>query len=243
MNSIKPYYAFGIDAPPIILAFGIAAFFLFSLSFIFYVYDFSWLVWVILSALAVYSMINAILMLISSLWGKIRQAEVLITLLSIKGHEKVLDVGCGRGLLLIKMAQKLTTGNGAGLDIWSQTDQWKNSKDNTRKNIEIAGLGNTISLIDGDARALPFKDNTFDIVTSSLVVHNLATAHDRKTAIQEMVRVLVPGGTLLIQDFQYTNDYFNIMKQLNLVNVKRSKLYFNMFPPVRIVTATKNSIY
>jgi ubiquinone/menaquinone biosynthesis C-methylase UbiE len=51
------------------------------------------------------------------------------------------------------------------------------------------------------ASALPFPDSSFDVVVSSLTMHHLAPA-DQLPAIQEMRRVLRPGGTLLIAEFQ-----------------------------------------
>ena len=60
-----------------------------------------------------------------SKYGKVRERERLLDLLTWTGRERVLDVGCGRGLLLIGAAKRLTTGGGgsaAGIDLWQQED-------------------------------------------------------------------------------------------------------------------------
>ena len=51
------------------------------------------------------------------------------------------------------------------------------------------------------AEALPFEAATFDVVTSTLVIHHI-TPGNRATALAEMARVLRPGGHLLVADFR-----------------------------------------
>src|ERR1700722_2676471 len=57
-------------------------------------------------------------MLASSLVGKKRVRDRLVTALALSGNERVLDAGCGRGLALIACAKKLTTGETVGIDLW-----------------------------------------------------------------------------------------------------------------------------
>jgi len=52
-----------------------------------------------------------------------------------------------------------------------------------------------------DITALPFPGGSFDVVTSALAIHNIPAARDRYRALDEAVRVLRPGGHLLIADF------------------------------------------
>lgn len=60
-----------------------------------------------------------------------------------------------------------------------------------------AELGITAELLEGDAQALPFQDNSFDTVVCAL---SLCSIPDPAVAISEMKRVLVPGGRLLLLD-------------------------------------------
>lgn len=52
----------------------------------------------------------------------------------------------------------------------------------------------------GDLTVPPFDDNSFDLVVSSFAIHNIPARAGRKKAIDEAVRVLRPGGRLLIAD-------------------------------------------
>jgi ubiquinone/menaquinone biosynthesis C-methylase UbiE len=65
---------------------------------------------------------------------------------------------------------------------------------------KAADLSLDIKLIEGLAQSLPFEDNSFDLVTSTLFFHHLET-EDKQRALQEVLRVLRPGGRLLIADW------------------------------------------
>lgn len=183
-------------------------------------------------------LIPAMLMILSSLWGKKRQRDILLNQYPWKGDETVLDVGCGRGLLVIGAAKRLTTGKAYGIDIWSGKDLSGNAKAATRRNCELEAVSEKITLLDADARKMPFEDEMFDVIVSSMVVHNIDKA-GRKKAIDEMIRVCKKGGVILIQDFQCTKEYVQLLQEAGLKKVSISGLYWNIFPPVKIVNAHK----
>src|SRR5262245_27306789 len=58
--------------------------------------------------------------------GKLKSREQLLDRISWSGHEHVLDVGCGRGLLLNGAAKRLKTGSATGIDIWQAEDLTNN---------------------------------------------------------------------------------------------------------------------
>src|SRR5207248_9652552 len=60
----------------------------------------------------------AVWMLWDSKIGKVRERERLLDNVAWRGDERVLDVGCGRGLMLVGAAKRLTTGRAVGVDIW-----------------------------------------------------------------------------------------------------------------------------
>jgi arsenite methyltransferase len=151
----------------------------------------------------------------------------------------VLDVGCGRGLLLVGAAKRLTSGRAIGLDLWRRQDQAGNDPAATLANAKAEGVAERVELRDGDARRLPFDDQAFDVVVSSMALHNIPGAAGRATAVDEIVRVLKPGGHLAILDFRHTEQYAAVLAAAGLGDVHRSQRRFGMYPPVRVVTATK----
>src|SRR5205823_1815953 len=133
--------------------------------------------------------------------------EALLDWLPWRGDEQVLDVGCGRGLFLVAAARRLKSGKATGVDIWQKVDQTGNRPEATWANARAEGVADRIEVRDGDARGLPFEDASFDVVLSSLALHNIPDAAGREQAVQEIDRVLKPGGRLLIWDIQATAEY------------------------------------
>jgi ubiquinone/menaquinone biosynthesis C-methylase UbiE len=182
---------------------------------------------------------TAAAMLHSSRRGKLVERDRLLDGLELDGDEDVLDVGCGRGLLLIGAARRLRAGRAVGIDIWSAVDQSDNRRDATLANAEAEGVGDRVEVVDGDMRALPFADASFDAVVSSLAIHNVHDAADRERACHEIVRVLRPGGRVAVLDLRATGDYALAFEDFGLVDVTRSGRSFRMYPPVRLVTARR----
>lgn len=120
-----------------------------------------------------------------------------------RGDERVLDVGCGRGLMLVGAAGRLTTGTAVGVDLWRAEDQADNTPEAALENARREGVADRVRVETGDARALPFADASFDAVPSHWVVHNLPSADDRARALDEMLRVLQPGGVLVLADIAH----------------------------------------
>lgn len=123
------------------------------------------------------------------------------------GAEQVLDVGCGRGLMLVGAAQRLITGLAVGVDLWRESDQTGNTPAAALENARREGVTARVRVDTGDARALPFPDASADVVVSHWVVHNLDDASDRKRALDEMWRVLRPGGVIALADIAHVSSY------------------------------------
>jgi ubiquinone/menaquinone biosynthesis C-methylase UbiE len=178
-------------------------------------------------------------MIWSSKIGKYREREEILDLVSIEGNETVLDVGCGRGLLLNSAARRLFTGEAVGIDIWRKEDQSGNDPDVTRANAEAEGVADRIEILSSDMRKMPFRDNLFDIVVSNIAIHNLHSLEDRKAALQEIVRVLRPGGRMAISDFRNMVEYVGCLASMRVDDIQTVGPHYRMFPPVRIVTGRK----
>ena len=68
---------------------------------------------------------------------------------------------------------RLKTGRVTGIDLWSTHDQSGNSREVTLRNASLEGVATGSTIETGDMRALPFPDATFDLVVSSLAIHNI----------------------------------------------------------------------
>lgn len=179
------------------------------------------------------------LMVWSSRSGKLRQRERLIDRLGLAGHEAVLDVGCGRGLLLNGVAKRLPNGKAFGIDLWQVADQSGNSPEATLANVKAENVDDRVEIRTADMRELPFPDGSMDAAVSSLAIHNIPDRDGRAKAIREIVRVLKRGGKLALQDFRNTDEYIETLRELGWKDVRLSRPTLLIFPPVRIVSGTK----
>jgi ubiquinone/menaquinone biosynthesis C-methylase UbiE len=182
---------------------------------------------------------QALLMLWTSLRGKRIAARQLVDRAGLIGGENLLAVGCGRGLLLIEAARRLSRGRASGLDLWNAEDLSGNTHAAAQANARAAGVDARVALHDGDMRAMPFGDGEFDVVLSSMAIHNVYDAAGRRQALAEIVRVLRPGGVALLQDFRHTREYVAALSQAGLVVHRRLVAPWLMYPLTWRVEARK----
>ena len=150
-------------------------------------------------------------------------AEILLSL-HLRGDERVLDLGCGRGAVLLMVAKLLPRGRAVGIDLWKTSDQSGNSFEVTRRNAQLESVADRVELRTGDMRALPFEDESFDLVLSSLAIHNIPEAAGRAMAIDDTVRVLRRGGRVAIVDINATSEYEARLRERGMVDVERRAL-------------------
>jgi arsenite methyltransferase len=181
---------------------------------------------------------GGILMLLYAKWGKFRHRDLMLNMLRWRGDERVLDVGTGRGLLLIGAARRLTTGTATGIDVWSTKDLSGNSLARTQANIDVEDVASKVDLKSDDARKLSFPDASFDVILSNLCIHNIPQAEGRAQACREIARVLKPGGIALISDFINTGAYQKTFASCGL-KVSRTQINPLTFPWLRVVRAEK----
>ena len=184
------------------------------------------------------SIAGGVLMLLYSKFMKFRHRDKMLGMIDWCGDERVLDVGCGAGLLLIGAAKRLTTGKATGVDVWSKVDLSANARERTLRNVAMEGVGQKTEVLDGDATAMKFADGMFDVVVSNLVIHNIPSREERDKACREIARVLKPGGVAVISDFVKTKEYQAQFVKAGL-QLTRTRWSWGTFPPLRVIVARK----
>ena len=172
--------------------------------------------------------------------GKLALRDQIVDGLGLKGDEKVLDVGCGRGLLLIGVAKKLSgKGRATGVDVWSSEDLSGNSAEAALANVKAEGLSaDKVKIQTADATSLPFEESSFDVVVSSLCLHNIPSSKGRSKAVSEIYRVTKSGGKVAIYDLFRGGEYVAALRELGAKDVVESGLSYGVFPG-KLVRAIK----
>ena len=129
-------------------------------------------------------------------WRELRQRTA--DLAQLQSGETVLDVGCGTGTLAMEVARRVgRAGRVAGID--PGTEQI------ARAHAKAARRHLPIEFQVGVIEQLPFPDQTFDVVFSTLMMHHLPAGLKRQ-GLAEIARVLKPGGRLVIADFTHKKE-------------------------------------
>lgn len=193
---------------------------------------------------AVFVMGCGCLGLYASRRGKFLVWDEMLNQLALRGDERILDIGCGRGAVLLMAAQHLTTGRAVGVDLWKRGDQSGNAVEATERNATAEGVADRVELCTADMTALPFEDNRFDVVLSNIAIHNVRGRAGRNKVIEEAVRVLRPGGRLMIADLWCTRQYRARLATVGMMDVARRDLGWRVWwsgpwLPTHLVTARK----
>jgi ubiquinone/menaquinone biosynthesis C-methylase UbiE len=126
-------------------------------------------------------------------WARYLQGTIEPTLAALgeRPAGRVLDVGCGSGLLLDRLTREGSGGIAVGLDASPEMLARASGR-----------LGRRAALCAGDVHELPFRDAAFDTVVSSSSLHHWA---DAARALAEIARVTRSGGRLVLTD--WSDDY------------------------------------
>jgi ubiquinone/menaquinone biosynthesis C-methylase UbiE len=119
--------------------------------------------------------------------------ERLCQILAPQSGERILEIGPGTGLFSVPVAQRLAPGG--TLDVF---DVQQAMLDHTLAVAAAHNVSNNIAATRGDARRLPYPEDTFDAAFMMTVLGEIG---DQEAALGELRRVLRPGGRLVIGEF------------------------------------------
>src|SRR5687768_14123726 len=121
-----------------------------------------------------------------------RSRQDLMAQANIKPDHHILDVGCGTGSFVVLLARQFPAAKVTGLD--------PDPKALARAQAKIARAAVSVQLDRGFADQLPYQRDSFDRVFSSFMFHHLEE-HEKEKSLNEVSRVLKPGGSFHLLDF------------------------------------------
>jgi ubiquinone/menaquinone biosynthesis C-methylase UbiE len=124
--------------------------------------------------------------------------NLIIANLNWNGEGRILDIGCGSGALVISVAKKYQNAQITGIDYWGK--QWEYSQTLCKKNAELENVPDRIEFKKASAADLPFDNESFDVVLSNLVFHEVGGVKHKTEIIKEALRVLKKDGDFVFQD-------------------------------------------
>jgi len=122
---------------------------------------------------------------------------------------RLLDVATGTGDLAIDAARRRSSVSITGLDFVGEMLRSGHAK------IVGKGLSDRVSLVQGDALCLPFPDDAFDVSSIAFGIRNIP---DRSAALREMLRVVVPGGQVLVLEMTFIRNWFTTLLYQTYLN-------------------------
>lgn len=163
--------------------------------------------------------------------ARLRIRDQIVAAVPWRGDEQVLDVGTGSGITLVGCAHQLTTGKAIGIDIYDP-----NAGGGTPaifwKNAQQEGVADRVELQNVNACQMPFPAAQFDVVVSTLAFHHIhsnSAAAGRREAAQEILRVLRPGGRILIFDVGHVlGDVEQVLHTAGVTQIQRTGHFFSL---------------
>ena len=142
------------------------------------------------------------------------------------GGQALLDVAGGTGDISFRFLKRASGASATVLDLTEPMLV------EGRKRAETVGISGQLEWVVGDAMALPFEDDSFDVYTISFGIRNVT---DPQKALSEAYRVLKPGGRIMVLEFSHIPN--------NLLQWFYDKYSFNVIPKLGQIIASDRSSY
>ena len=140
--------------------------------------------------------------------------------------QALLDVAGGTGDISFRFLKRASGANATVLDLT------ESMLEEGRKRAKNVGISGQLKWVVGDAMALPFEDDSFDVYTISFGIRNVT---DPQKALSEAYRVLKPGGRIMVLEFSHIPN--------DLLQWFYDKYSFNVIPRLGQVIASDRSSY
>ena len=187
---------------------------------------------IVLGAIALAFLAAGIFMVWSSRVAKFQVRDEILDSLQLRGDERVLDLGCGAGLMLVGAAKRLKSGRVTGVD-------FSGAADAAKENAKLEGVADKVRIDSGNDVKLVYPDGQFDVAVSALAFHQISDANTRERLVREMLRTLKPGGRLAIFDILKVGEVSQVLRTAGANNVELSPARLLWCMPARYVKANK----
>jgi len=127
-----------------------------------------------------------------------RISELLTSKIPPESKGRLLDIGCGSGVLSVEIALKYPDLQIDAVDYWGGS--WGYSKESCENLAKENKVNDKITFLKASASSLPFPNETFDIIISNMVFHEVADTKDKRDVIKEAIRTLKKEGLFIFQD-------------------------------------------
>ena len=160
--------------------------------------------------------------------------DAMMDWLAPRSGQKLLDVAGGTGDISFRFLKRAGSGHATVLDLTEPMLV------EGRKRAEAARMSQSLDWVVGDAMALPFEDNSFDVYTISFGIRNVTRPAD---ALAEAYRVLRRGGRLMVLEFSqlpnpmmqaaYDAYSFNVIPRMGKLIANDSESYQYLVESIR----------
>lgn len=182
-------------------------------------------------AFGLYIIISNFLVMFSLIVKSKKNTDILnkmVSSLKIKGHEHILDAGCGRGRISILLAKQLKNGKITAVDIGNRIISSNDVLIRAAENAKIEGVEDKIEFIRANILDLPFENNYFDILICNSVLQYLVDGTKIRKAVSEFKRVLNSNGKFMLTELVRSRRGFFICTPFFFFNLRKKEEWSNI---------------